>query len=150
MLSSAAPFVGVEYEDDFLRGHVFHRLLTTPDDTAAIDALLARWEVVLEGGSSPFLDVFRSLLTRDPDEFKATFDALLDRRNAALEAWRKTLTYSDEIDATDRKVFVEGLAILRLAEAREMPTQSEYAFIPNIARVPLASRLPAPDAWQVP
>ena len=41
-----------------------------------------------------------------------------------------------------RQVFVEGLAILRLAERRGLTTQAEYQYCPSLARVPMRTPFP--------
>lgn len=149
-LSPAAHFPDLEYEDDFLRNHTLHRLLLDPEDRAGIEALLARWGEVLEGGSSVFYDVTRALAERDPRGFEGAFDGLIERRAEVVRAWRGMTTHDPEIDATEGAIFVEALAILRLAELRGLPTRPDYRFAPDIARIPLGLPLPPAGAWQVP
>lgn len=140
---------GFEYEDDFLRVRVLQVLLLEPDGPAA-SRLLARWEEVLAGERSPFLELTRVLVERSAAELGPALAATSASRQENLAAWRKTLQYRLELDETDGAVWVQGLAYLRIAELRGLPTKAKYKGMPSAARVPLGAALPAPGAWTRP
>jgi hypothetical protein len=50
--------------------------------------------------------------------------------------------------AAEGQIFVEGLAVLRIAELKGLKISGEYPLIPEISRVPLGTPLPAEDAWK--
>jgi hypothetical protein len=43
-----------------------------------------------------------------------------------------------------RHVSIEGLALLRLADRRGIPTEREYLFCPSLARLPASFQCPNP------
>ena len=144
MLSPRSHFQDVEYEDDFLFFHFLHRVIAEPEDTNELNRIVGRWEVVLEGGTSGYLDVCRTLLPGNGDDFEAGFDSLLQSRWRQLKEYREAVGYDQEMFAVEGKVFIEGLAVLRIAEMKGCATSSEYRLIPDIAKVPLGTPLPAP------
>ncbi|MBU8896803.1 immunity 49 family protein [Corallococcus sp. M34] len=134
-LSSRVWLQEEEYEEDFLYAHFLH-LLVLEDfhPTAAHQALLDRWGR-LESAPDARRAVCHALMSQDAE----AFDAALEARGREHEA------HCDELAAlrlapsaearTLRLVFVEGLALLRLATARGLPTRREYRLMPALARV---------------
>jgi hypothetical protein len=107
-----------------------------------MDAILQRYQGWLGALSSPRLDTARTLASRDRAGFDEAFDWLLDARAAEIEANRERgQLETPEVEA-ERRVFVEGLAVLRLAEMRGLATQREYRYCPSLARVPMQAPFP--------
>ena len=133
-----------EYEDDFC----YHALLShiaAPERSSALPSptdLLERFSGVLDGGATPQLEICRSLVANDSEGFRAAFGDLLEER----EAWPQEV-YSFRRDQplflVARYVFVEGLALLALAAARDWSMPDEYAFCPQLGRLAPASPMPA-------
>jgi hypothetical protein len=138
-----------EYEDDFLRVRVLQVLLLEPDGVKAAQ-LFARWEAVLEGDYSPSLELTRVLIDRSTVEFERALAATIASRQKNLAAWRKTPQYRLELDATDGAIWVQGLAYLRMAELRGLPTEEDYEAMPSLARVTVGAAAPPPGAWMNP
>lgn len=149
-LAPQRHFANLEYEDDFLFYHFLHRALLAPDDTVRLEALLQRWEDVLEGGESAYRDVCRELLSGQPERFESGFTAFLQERQEALREYAESFTCNRELLATEGKIFIEGLAVLRLADLRGLPTQPQYPLIPRMARLPPGTPLPPPASWRKP
>jgi hypothetical protein len=126
---------GHEYLDDHCYAHILGALLEDrdPDDTA-LNEHLDDFERFLEGASSPRLELCRALLTHDQDAFDAAFDDLLQARIDEISAARARGQFEDPIVLAERLVFIEGLAILRLATARGLHADPEYIFCPQLAR----------------
>jgi len=139
---------GWEYEDDFLAAHFLQRLLVGSDD-AALSRVLDRWEQVLEGQGSPSLDVSRALLARDPEALDEALRATVQDLLRKQEVWRKSTTYNAQVDATEGSLFINGLAVIRLADMRGMSLPEEYELMPSLARVPLGGALPPPESWRL-
>jgi hypothetical protein len=137
---------GFEYEDDFLRYRFMHLLLTASDNESVLSRLLNRWKEVAEGNPSPHWALSRAILSRDPIAFEAAMADVLAARRENRAKWRKTPNYRVELDATEGSLFVLGLAYLRLADLRDMPTLDEYEGMPSMARVRLGTP-PPPGAW---
>ncbi|MCY1046196.1 hypothetical protein OV208_33100 [Corallococcus sp. bb12-1] len=140
-----------EYEDDFLlhrfmQKRLLHLHLHMAEDHD-FQAMLERWAHVVEGEHAPYLDVCRALLLRDAETFHT---ALLASGEERARLFRKKDAYPEDARRTDGAVFMNGLALLRLAELSGMPTQREYPNIPDMARLPVGT-LPLPlDIWMRP
>ncbi len=48
----------------------------------------------------------------------------------------------DPVVIAERQIYIEGLAILRIADKLGFVTQSEYRFCPSIARVAMVKPFP--------
>ncbi len=138
---------GFEYQDDFLRIHFMQRLLLSGEDRPALLALLDRWTQAAEGEPGPYHGLSQALLDRDAAAFEVALAAVLADRRTKRAAWRKSPHHRIELDATEGCVFVLGLAYLRLAELRGIPTAAEYEDMPAPARIRAGVVGLAPDAW---
>jgi hypothetical protein len=142
-LAPAAWMKGDEYEEDFCFVR-FLGLYAEQGNAAAaeLDALLERFESALEGVSTGRLEVCRALRTQDRDAFEAAFETLVDD----WENDCKDLEFRAEeepIIAAGTQVFVEGLAVLRLAEREGLRTTNTYRGCPPLARRPRRQAPPA-------
>jgi len=138
-----------EYEDDFLLHRFMQKRLLHlhAAEDHAFQAMLERWAQVVEGEHAPYLDVCRALVLRDAEAFHT---ALLEAGEERARLFRKKDAFPEDARRTDGRVFMNGLALLRLAELSGMPTQREYPHIPHLARLPVGT-LPLPaDAWMRP
>ncbi len=143
-LGPAAWVADAEYEDDFC----YHALVShaaAPDAARPLpppDALLARLAAVLDGGTTPRVEAAAALAAGDPARFRLAFDDLLAERAAWAEA-RYPARRDQPLFLAARHVFVEGLALLALADARGWPMPDLYAFCPEPGRLAPAAGLPA-------
>lgn len=140
---------GYEYEDDFLRSRFLHILLLTPDDEVQLTGLLERWDQVTHGRPTSYHALSCALLARDRVAFTEAMARVLSYRRMNLLRWRKTPGYRAELDATEGSLFVLGLAYLRMADLRGIPTIEDYEAMPGLARIPLGASLPASGSWRV-
>jgi Immunity protein 49 len=133
---------GHEYEDDYCYAQILHRLVqeTPPEEEFA--PLLEQFEVYLDGEESARLHVCRALVGRNQEAFDEAFEMLLNEQDAKIAADRERGQMEDPEIVAQRQVFVEGLAILRLAERRGLTTQAEYQYCPSLARVPIRTPFP--------
>lgn len=124
-----------EYEDDFQYAR-FLGWLVAGDEARRAEAedSLAALERVVEGEPSPRLDLCRALLAHEQEGFDNALQALLEERERYFHAKAKSWSVKDEHYETERSVFVEGLALLRLAARRGLSVQAEYRFMPGLAR----------------
>lgn len=129
-----------EYDDDFSY-HFFLYLLLKGGDAQPRAAALEKFEEALQGVESPRFDICKALHAVSAAEFEAAFRALIEERVAWAEDGGDL--FSDDATFAPRShIFVEGLALLRIAEnLRIEPRQREHAMCPLIARgAPLAAR----------
>ncbi|RYZ43011.1 MAG: hypothetical protein EOO71_05425 [Myxococcaceae bacterium] len=141
----------IEYEDDFLLPHCMGlMLLAPPEREAMLVAALARWRAVLEGGADPYLDAIHALLGRDGTAFDDALERLIHARGQQFAQGRRDMSIDEETQLTEGRLFMKGLALLRLAEVLGLETQQGYAMMPSLARLPLASLPLVPHAWKNP
>ena len=131
---------GHEYADDYCYAQIIHTLVR--DDITNVSQLFRRFHEYIEGDSNPRLSLSHALVERDQRAFDDAFEALLMERDAEIQAARERRQIEDLQVTAQRQVFVEGLAVLRLAERRGLQTQPEYRYCPSIARVPMSQAFP--------
>jgi hypothetical protein len=133
-LSPDDVIAGEEYEEDFCYMR-FLFLFAKCGNTAGaeLDGILARFEKSLDGAWSSRLDVCRALRAADADAFALAFESLLlDRENEIRDMRGRA---EEEVPvALDSQLFVEGLALLRLADREGLATERQYPGCPAIAR----------------
>ena len=126
-----------EYEDDFAYVRCVQALARPGldgDAQAIAAAQVARMEEVLQGASWSRLDLCRALIDRDTDAFDAAFEGLLRDRVETLEAQRRGVGRDELTFTAGQYVFIEGLALLHLAEELGIQTRDEYRFCPREVR----------------
>src|SRR6185369_13174935 len=109
-------------------------LVEDPPVETEARALLPRFERALDGADSARLVVCRSILDRDQLGFDESFEALLAEREAQIRDDKERGQTEEPPVIAQRRVFVEGVALLRIAERFGLTTQAEYRFCPLLAR----------------
>lgn len=140
ILSPVSILRGHEYLDDHCYGCILHFILLDRREEAR--ALLGPFLDFLEGQANGRYLISTALLAGSQIDFDRAFETLLqDRQNEIAENVKRGEIESPHIVA-GRRVFIEGLAILRLAEHLGLKTETEYLFCPSIARVPMEKPFP--------
>jgi Immunity protein 49 len=139
-LSPAEFLRGHEYEDDYCYGRILYSVFSGTNEELPV--LLTRFADYLEGAENGRLLVASALAQRDQSAFEKAFEhLLLDReQEIAADAARGQIGSPQVI--MGRRIFIEGLAILRIAERLGLSTEDEYLFCPSIARVPMTRPFP--------
>ena len=132
-----------EYEDDFCYHAVLSRIVapSAAGDLPEVEALTERFREVVGAEASARLDLCEALAEGDGRAFRIAFDALLAEREAWVEEMA-SVRFMDPFFQTTRHLFVEGVALLAVAEARGWPMDDHYAYCPEVAR--LAPTVPTP------
>ena len=134
---------GHEYEDDFCFAQIIGNLVTAgPEAHRASDLFVDRFAEFAAGEPAPRLDVCRALLARDQKELDPAFSDLLVARQDQIRDDRQRGQLEDVVVLANRHVFIEGLALLRIAEDIGLETSREYEFCPSLARVPMVTPFP--------
>ncbi|ACB36326.1 hypothetical protein Lcho_4074 [Leptothrix cholodnii SP-6] len=132
-----------EYEDDFCCAQVLHRLVHGVQAASVYQPFFERYEAALEGQPSARLEVLRALVSREQARFDAAFEALLQERHDSLAADLARCQLETPQVVAERRVYIEGLALLRLAIAQGLKTERDYLYCPAGARLPM--RTPVPE-----
>jgi len=131
-----------EYEDDFCYAQLIHYIIRNGTDAPRLDGILSRFEQVLQGSESPRLDICKALSSTDQEAFNDAFQGLLEDRTRTIADQEARGQIHDAGYATERHIFVEGLAILNLANKKGLTTQREYPYCPALARLPMTRPFP--------
>jgi hypothetical protein len=133
-LSPGQWMSGEEYEEDFVYGRFLHFLLLDEFRASARQEVLLDRMAKLDEEPDPRQRLCRALFEKDPESFEAALvDAIRahEQHCAELEARRFSPSAQGQ---TERYVFIEGLALLRMAEGMGLRTSSEYRLMPSLAR----------------
>ena len=124
---------GDEYEDDFRYQRYLGLRLSGASD-AACAAELDRFDVAAESAGAR-LAVCQALQLRDSPAFAKAFAALLDERSAEIA--EDGARAEEELNvAIEAQVFVEGVALLKLARRLGVEVAVEYPMCPALALLP--------------
>lgn len=135
-----------EYEDDFCYAQILHRLVHRVEAVTVYQPFFDRFEAVLNGQACARLNVVRALVMRSQQDFEGSFEALLQERQDQIATNIARCQLEEPQTVAERQVFIEGLALLRLAGIVGLTTQTEYLYCPSNARLPMRNPLPVvPD-----
>ncbi|MBJ6761552.1 immunity 49 family protein [Myxococcaceae bacterium JPH2] len=124
-----------EFEDDCHYGRILG-LLASDGSPIPSDAELLLADLVRSTGedSAPRVRICRALLVQEPEAFHGALQALVEEHGAHFRSRAGSLEASQAYFQTERAIFVEGLALLRLAMRRGLAVEErEYAFLPSPA-----------------
>jgi len=141
-----------EYEDDFLFYQFISQLTLLSQDEKHKDLkeILARWKEVLQGDPCCFYNICEALQHNDKDAFSNALIEIIQERNEKFENWKISPSYIEEVVASSQHIYVNGLALLRLAELLNIDISEEFESLPNISRVPIDYVLIPDGAWRNP
>ncbi|MCP3143115.1 Imm49 family immunity protein [Pyxidicoccus xibeiensis] len=128
-----------DYEDEYLWGCILQGLARQESPTT-LAPLLNRLEVVAENTHGPHVALTRALLARDAEGFAKAFETLHHAHGSDIEARAKAFDTPVTAFAPHRFIWLEGLALLRLAaRAGVAPETTEYRYCPPLARLPMTA-----------
>ncbi|MCY1074095.1 Imm49 family immunity protein [Archangium lansingense] len=113
------------------------------------EAILARFEEAVEGGASTRLDICRALLATDAAAFEEALAALVQEHRDHYATGLSKGRIPEEVWAIDGCLFVEGLALLRVAELAGLRVSTDYPLLPSLA-LPVPRIDFGPDTWRSP
>ncbi|HYO56132.1 Imm49 family immunity protein [Archangium sp.] len=125
-----------EFEDDFHYGCLLGWLVSS-DGASAPEAESLLDSLIRSSGddAAPRVRLCRALLKREPRVFDEALRELLEARASSFRNKVGSLGARDAHFETERHVFVEGLALLRLAELRGISVEEEYPLLPGLVRL---------------
>jgi hypothetical protein len=127
-LSPAAFRQGDEYEDDFWYQRYVGLLVSGAPEAERL-AALGRFEVA--EANSIRLQLCQALERRDGRAFEEAFEELLRQRTADIET--DSAAKEDLATAIGTKIFIEGVALLKLASRAGLTLAGEYSMCPTMA-----------------
>jgi hypothetical protein len=137
---------GDEYEDDFFY-QKYVGLWTTNADQSERGAALDALEAIADDCGKARADVGRSLEAGDPAKFESSFQNLLRMRTEELAT--DGAVKEDVTAAIGANIFIEGVALLKLARHIGVATRDEYPMCPALA-VEIRTPIRPPDEFAQP
>ncbi|MDH5651308.1 MAG: Imm49 family immunity protein [Gammaproteobacteria bacterium] len=131
-----------EFEDDFcyaqfLFSYIYNNFRV--EETSL--ELLERFETALEGGESARLDMCKALCNANEDEFNGCLQALHMEWLEFYQEKNSRLPWKDWMFLTEKALFMEGLALLSIADRLGFHTEREYSHMPGIARLGITNTI---------
>ncbi|MCP3137894.1 Imm49 family immunity protein [Pyxidicoccus xibeiensis] len=139
---------GEEYEEDFLYVAFLMKRFAADTSRESLEALLARYEQVLQGAEDSRLDLCRALLSAEQKPFDVALTRLVEERDRDIRKKLANERLSPDDVTTTARIWIELLALLRLAEQTGLALAEHYLLAPSIARRVNRARAPSPDAWR--
>jgi hypothetical protein len=142
-LSNTVWWEGEEYLEDFTVAHLLHRLVQDePRDGPQVRQALENLERAIGESEAAKFAVCRAIVQSDQVVFYEGFEAMLAARTAELLEQGDPFTpYDEAAHRVANTFYIDGLALLNLADRFSLRTRDEYRYCPRTARV-----LPAPLA----
>jgi len=139
MLSPTEWLEDYEYEDDYLYAKFLHGIVDcNPTEQESLMRLLERFGHVLEGAVSDRLEICKALLCIDKGLFDSAFGDLLEEHEVTTskiaDPKLDSVLAQEFTFEPNRRINVEALALLQIAEQRGIETDSEYKYCPSLAR----------------
>ncbi len=134
-----------EYEDDYCYAQILHRLVQSPGDRDGAGELLEKFENALGGAGRARFELCVALVACDQRQFDDAFAGFLSGNEAAIGMEQDRGGIENVHAMARRAVFVEGLAILNVARHLGISTVGEYAYCPELARLPASRPFPVDD-----
>lgn len=125
---------GHEYEDDYCFGQMLHILVSRTEDTESFISITDRFEKYLGDDADARLGLCIALYNQDQKQFDESFDEFLNERSERIESDKARGQIESSTVVAIRTVYVDGLAVLRLADRANIRTQAEYLYCPSFAR----------------
>lgn len=119
----------MEPEEDFHYFGVLGSLLLEQEPSTS----LSSFERCLQGGSSSRFEVVSALATRDSEGFEQALLALVEEESSSLERQRRSGLFDPHLHQTEAFIFVEGVALVRLARRLGLETRPGYRLLPEPA-----------------
>ncbi|WP_224363360.1 Imm49 family immunity protein [Hyalangium versicolor] len=139
-----------EYEDEFLWAVILQSLARAkPAPASTLEPLIARLEKVSKKEYGSRCALARAMLAQDADAFAQAFSAT--RLDYEIQTEKAAKEFGTPVTpfAPHRFLWLEGLALLRLAERAGLVLEdADYRYCPPLARVPMTARYA--DDWAIP
>ena len=124
---------GLEYEDDFHYFDVLGVLLNEPIEYYLLEKKLKVFEASLEGVDSPRFQMCIALGSGDAIAFNKALQGMTTAWSEAIKKRRESESIDPYFDKTEAHIFVEGIALVKLAKYLGMRMTNEYWYVPSIA-----------------
>lgn len=127
---------GMEYEEDFWFFTLLPKLASSRTTPPELPAGLEQLKESLRGIRYPRYDALRALSEGDTKSFDKALKALVAAWSGETRRKNRTELGNPYSLATEGRVFVEGIALIRVARARGLQPRTTHRLIPEAALGP--------------
>ncbi len=138
---------GMEYEEDYWFFTLLPRLLSPSVGEPEAREALGQLEQSLQGIVYPRYNALVALVRGDLAGFEQALESLTRAWEAQMERDADSELGNPYALATESGVFVEGIALVRVAQARGLPIREKYPLIPAAALSPPAAGARRVSLW---
>lgn len=133
-----------EYEDDFCYAHWLNYFVSHFDnyDKDYLISIISKFEKYLEGKDNARLALCKAFIEKNQLAFEDAFDDLIGEHEEAITKERDLYSANEMCFLIQQHVFIEGLAILNVAEKIGFETKKDYKYCPHFARASKYGELP--------
>lgn len=138
---------GMEDEEAF---HYYDFVMTLVEGTqeqGVLEEKLMRFEQILGETESHSFNLCAALLQREAGLFVEALSDRIRAREIYFEQAREQAWLEPGPAQTEAFVFVEGIALVKLALSLQMAVEEQYKFIPNLVFTPPSPDLERIDPW---
>lgn len=135
-LSPTEMKIGHEYTDDFCFAQLISNIVAGESGRRLNTELLDMFETYLDGEVDSKLELARSLIELNQKKFDNAFGNFLDARTDEIEFLTCNGQMESARSSANRLVFVDGLAIIQIADKQGLNTEDEYKYCPSSGRDP--------------
>ena len=121
----------MEYEDDYQSYSLLPLLYSCIENSEAIAKGLEIFENTLEGDPSARLDSVKAIYEKDEKLFNESMLLLIEQWRESVKKKRRSDKIEPMYDKTSANIFVEGIALVRLARQNGLDSDLSYSFIPD-------------------
>lgn len=136
----------MEIEENYLYYSVIEILITNPSDTGQLESILSAFKNLVQGGDTIRFDALRSLVDRDAESFDEAISEMIIDREDKIQQMVASGRLNPTFGLTDANVFIEGIALLRIARELGIETRRFYQYIPEST---LENHIIRPESFSV-
>lgn len=140
---------GLEDEDDYCYFDFIMALVENPANVSLLEQKVQKFKTVMEGDTSVRFDICSALMQLNSDDFKHSLCELIDERDTNLKEEIEYESLSPEDAQTEAVVFIEGIALVKIAKLLNMAVGNQYKFIPSLAFVASSDSFSPEDPWNI-
>lgn len=121
----------MEYEEDFFYYDALTRLINATEAGGKLEKSIKEFEACLDGNASSRLNMVKALVENDGVVFQKNLYALIEEWDDHIARQRKSDRIDPYFDKTAANIYIEGVALVCLAQKRGITTENQYKYIPG-------------------
>ncbi len=138
-----------EYEDDFLYVMILMKKFFLNASEQEVKVLFQKYQELSEASGETRVDICAAFIENNAEQFEKALNDLIKTRAKDFKERLAKDEILEEAYSTEGQLFVEGLALVRLANKLNFPTQKNYKFIPSLIIEKQATDF-GRDSWRTP